>query len=142
MSAYEVCAGVINSLNEELPPDVIIVNFANADMVGHTGSMPSIIKAVEVVDQCCGKIIDATLGLGGSLLITADHGNAERTWNVETNSPDTAHTTFDVSLHLVGECWRTCSLRSGGILADIAPTMLQMIAVQKPQEMTGNSLIQ
>ena len=142
MSAYEVCDGVINSLNEEHPPDTIIVNFANADMVGHTGSMPSIIKAVEVVDQCCGKIIDTTLAVGGSLLITADHGNAERTWNVETNSPDTAHTTFDVPLHLVGESWKTCSLRSGGMLADIAPTMLQMIAVQKPQEMTGNSLIQ
>jgi 2,3-bisphosphoglycerate-independent phosphoglycerate mutase len=110
-------------------------------MVGHTGSLPAIIKAVEVVDRCCGEIIDATLSAGGSLLVSADHGNAERTWNVVTNSPDTAHTTFDVPLHLVGEKWKTNTLRGGGILADIAPTILHMIDLQKPEEMTGHSLI-
>jgi 2,3-bisphosphoglycerate-independent phosphoglycerate mutase len=142
MSASEVCNGVLEILSNDDCPAVIIVNFANADMVGHTGSLPAIIKAVEVVDYCCGKIIDATLSVGGSLLITADHGNAERTWNVETNSPDTAHTTFDVPLHLVGEKWKTNTLRNGGILADIAPTILHMLPLQKPEEMSGRSLIQ
>ena len=142
MSANEVCQGVLDMLAEENYPPVIIVNFANADMVGHTGSLPAIIEAVEVVDRCCGQIIDATLAHGGSLIITADHGNAERTWNVDTKSPDTAHTTFDVPLHLVGDALKTSSLRSGGILADIAPTILHILEIQKPQEMTGNSLIQ
>lgn len=142
MSANEVCQGVLEMLANENCPSVIIVNFANADMVGHTGSLPAIIEAVEVVDYCCGQIIDATLALGGSLIITADHGNAERTWCVETKSPDTAHTTFDVPLHLVGDAWKMKSLRSDGILADIAPTLLHMIDVQKPKEMTGNSLLQ
>jgi 2,3-bisphosphoglycerate-independent phosphoglycerate mutase len=141
MSATEVCEGVVEVLSKDDCPAVIIVNFANADMVGHTGSLPAIIKAVEVVDRCCGEIIDATLSAGGSLLISADHGNAERTWNVVTNSPDTAHTTFDVPLHLVGEKWKTNTLRGGGILADIAPTILHMIDLQKPEEMTGHSLI-
>jgi len=141
MSATEVCEGVVEVLSKDDCPAVIIVNFANADMVGHTGSLPAIIKAVEVVDRCCGEIIDATLSAGGSLLVSADHGNAERTWNVVTNSPDTAHTTFDVPLHLVGEKWKTSTLRSGGILADIAPTILHMIDLQKPEEMTGHSLI-
>jgi 2,3-bisphosphoglycerate-independent phosphoglycerate mutase len=93
---------------------------------------------VEVVDECCGQIIEATLRVSGSVLITADHGNAERTWNSKTNSPDTAHTTFDVPLHLVG-C--SLALRDGGILADIAPTMLQLLDISKPEEMTGTSLL-
>jgi len=142
MSADGVCRGVLDVLGQHDCPSVIIVNFANGDMVGHTGNLPAIIKAVEVVDACCGKIIEATLARGGSLILTADHGNAERTWNNKTNSPDTAHTTYDVPLHVVGEPWKTVSLRSGGILADIAPTMLHMISVQKPQEMTGKSLIE
>jgi 2,3-bisphosphoglycerate-independent phosphoglycerate mutase len=138
MSAEEVCQGVLDQLTNEDCPAAIIVNFANADMVGHTGNLPAIIKAVEVVDACCGKLIDATLAINGALIITADHGNAERTWNVKTDSPDTAHTTFDVPLHVVG-C--DCQLRDGGTLADIAPTMLQLLEIQKPEEMTGNSLI-
>ena len=117
---------------------MLIVNFANADMVGHTGNLKAIVKAVEVVDGCCGRIIEKTLALGGSLIITADHGNAERTWNTETNSSDTAHTTYDVPLHLVGI---DCQLRESGILADIAPTILELIHIPIPDEMTGNSLI-
>ena len=113
-------------------------NFANADMVGHTGNFEAIVKAVEVVDKYCGKIIDATMAVGGSVIVTADHGNVERTWNCETNSPDTAHTTYDVPLHIVGI---DCELREHGILADIAPTILQLIALPKPEEMTGTSLI-
>jgi|TARA_B100000959_G_C14973715_1_gene620752 2,3-bisphosphoglycerate-independent phosphoglycerate mutase len=138
MSAEGVCQGVLNQLAKDDFPDVIIVNFANVDMVGHTGNLPAIIRAVEVVDDCCGKIISATLAIGGTLVITADHGNAEQTWNTKTNSPDTAHTTFDVPLHLVGH---DCRLRGGGILADIAPTILQLLGIQKPEEMTGESLM-
>jgi 2,3-bisphosphoglycerate-independent phosphoglycerate mutase len=138
MSAAEVCQGVVDKLETAPCPQVLIVNFANADMVGHTGNLKAIIKAVEVVDECCGRIIDATLAASGTLLITADHGNAERTWNDETQSPDTAHTTYDVPLHLVGI---ECKLRDGGILADIAPTILELLHIPKPSEMTGSSLI-
>ena len=142
MSALEVCQSVLDTLELEDCPAVLIVNFANCDMVGHTGKLPAIIAAVECVDQCCGTIIDKTLALGGSLVITADHGNAERTWNVETNTPDTAHTTYAVPLHIVGEQWREIDMRSGGILADIAPTMLHMMGIQQPSSMTGTTLIQ
>ena len=107
-------------------------------MVGHTGNLPSIIKAVEVVDNCCGRIIDAAGIIGAAVLVTADHGNAELTWNTKTDSPDTAHTTYDVPLHLIGTDF---TLRGDGILADIAPTILQLLGIQKPVEMTGNSLI-
>jgi 2,3-bisphosphoglycerate-independent phosphoglycerate mutase len=138
MSAEEVCNGVVNRITSGECPDVIIVNFANVDMVGHTGDLHAIIAAVEVVDACCGKIIDATLALKGALIVTADHGNAEKTWNIETNSPDTAHTTFDVPLHLVGI---DAPLKEWGILADIAPTILQLLDIPKPKEMSGSSLI-
>ncbi len=138
MSAEDVCQGVLSQLTGANYPNIIIVNFANADMVGHTGNLEAIIRAVEVVDECCGRIIDTVLAMGGAIVITADHGNAERTWNVETDGPDTAHTTFDVPLHVVGH---DCQLRGGGILADIAPTLLQLLGIQKPKEMTGNSLI-
>ena len=138
MSAEGVCQGVLDQLARDDFPDVIIVNFANADMVGHTGNLPSIVKAVEVVDNCCGRIIDAAGIIGAAVLVTADHGNAELTWNTKTDSPDTAHTTYDVPLHLIGTDF---TLRGDGILADIAPTILQLLGIQKPVEMTGNSLI-
>lgn len=138
MSAEEVCLGVLSQLESDDCPGVIIVNFANADMVGHTGIFDAIVRAVEVVDSCCGRIIEATLAVGGSLVITADHGNAEQTWNMETDRPDTAHTTYDVPLHVVGF---DCKLRNGGILADIAPTILDLLGIPKPEEMTGQSLL-
>lgn len=141
MSAEAVCNGVLDQLASSDCPSLIVVNFANGDMVGHTGNMPAIIKAIEVVDKYTEKIAAATLARGGSLVITADHGNAERTWNTETNEPDTAHTTFDVPLHVVGERWRNVHLARGGILADISPTMLRLLDIEKPQEMTGNSLL-
>lgn len=141
MSAEQVCKAVLDQLNSDHCPEVIIVNFANPDMVGHTGNLPSIIQAVETVDACSGRIIDRTLDLGGALIVTADHGNAEQTWNPETNSPDTAHTTYDVPLHVIGNRTKDESLRDGGILADIAPTMLQLLGIPKPSQMTGQSLI-
>jgi 2,3-bisphosphoglycerate-independent phosphoglycerate mutase len=141
MSAEQVCQGVLDALQGDQYPDVIIVNFANPDMVGHTGNLPAIIQAVECVDLCCGRIIDAVLGLGGSLIVTADHGNAERTWNPQTNSPDTAHTTYDVPLHVISEAFRGSSLRNDGILADISPTLLQLLGISQPAEMTGQSLL-
>ena len=140
MSALHVCRKVVDQLQSDLCPAVIIVNFANADMVGHTGNFAAIVKAVEVVDECCSRIVEATLACGGSLIITSDHGNAEQTWNMKTNTPDTAHTNYDVPLHIVGTGYKQTELRNGGILADIAPTMLQMMDIPKPKEMTGMSL--
>ena len=138
MSADEVCSKVLENIKKQ---DVLIINFANGDMVGHTGNLQAIIEAVEVVDDCTKKITEATLAVGGSLVITADHGNAERTWSVETTSPDTAHTTYDVPLHIVGEKWKNNKLRHGGILADIAPTLLTFLDIAKPAEMHGTSLV-
>jgi 2,3-bisphosphoglycerate-independent phosphoglycerate mutase len=142
MSAEQVCQGVLDQLSGDACPEVIIVNFANPDMVGHTGNLPAIVQAVETVDGCCGRIIEATLRLGGALVVTADHGNAERTWNPQTNCPDTAHTTYDVPLHVVGGRLKDNTLRNGGILADIAPTVLHLLGISKPIEMTGRSLVQ
>ena len=141
MSAEGVCVGVLEQLASDNCPALIIVNFANGDMVGHTGNLPAIIRAVEVVDECTKRITEATLAMGGSLLITADHGNAERTWNTKTNGPDTAHTTYDVPLHIVGDRWKGKEIREGGILADIAPTLLTFLDVAKPDEMSGKSLV-
>ena len=141
MSAEEVCRGVLNQLESDDCPALIVVNFANGDMVGHSGNLPAIVKALEVVDRCTCRITEATLALGGSIIITADHGNAERTWNVELGCPDTAHTTYDVPLHVVGERWKDAEIQDGGILADIAPTMLAFLGIEKPQEMTGKSLV-
>ena len=113
-------------------------------MVGHTGNLDATIKAVEVVDNCVGRIVDATLRRGGLLVITADHGNAEQMWDPVHNAPYTAHTVFDVPLIVVGEKYRGWSLRPphGGRLADIAPTVLTMMGMAVPAEMTGRSLLE
>ena len=141
MSAPGVCAGVIDRLQSDDCEALLIVNFANADMVGHTGSLEAAIKAVEVVDECVGRIVEGALARGGSLIITADHGNAEQMWDPENDSPHTAHTTFDVPLFVVSERHRNAKLRTGGRLADIAPTVLQLMGLDQPAEMTGKSLI-
>jgi len=141
MSAEGVCLGVLEQLASDDYPALIVVNFANGDMVGHTGNLPAVIKAIEVVDDCTRRITEATLAMGGSLVITADHGNAERTRNTETGGPDTAHTTYDVPIHVVGDAWRKNKLRDGCILADIAPTMLAFLGIDKPVEMSGTSLV-
>ena len=137
MSAYEVTGKVVEAINDD-KYDVIILNWANCDMVGHTGIMEAAKAAVEAVDTCVGRTVDAILKKGGAALITADHGNAEKMCEPD-GSPFTAHTTNPVPLILAG-C--DCKLREGGRLADLAPTMLQILGLPKPEEMDGESLIQ
>jgi 2,3-bisphosphoglycerate-independent phosphoglycerate mutase len=141
MSAAGVCEAVLKRLAAQDCEPLLIVNFANADMVGHTGKLEAAIKAVEVVDECVGRIVDATLKREGTLIITADHGNAEQMWDPRTNCPHTAHTVYDVPLILAGAPFRGWKLRTGGRLADIAPTALAMLGLEQPPEMTGVSLL-
>lgn len=136
MSAYEVCDKVVAAIKEE-KYDTIILNFANCDMVGHTGVIPAAIKAVEVVDECVGKVVDALNSVGGLAIITADHGNAERMLD-ENGNPYTAHTTNLVPLILTSNEYE---LKERGILSDIAPTMLELLGVEKPADMTSESLL-
>ena len=136
MSAYEVTEKAVELINEK-KYDVMILNFANCDMVGHTGVFDAAKAAVEAVDTCVGKTVAATLDMGGVALITADHGNADKMYEPD-GSPFTAHTTFPVPFCVVG---KDCTLRKGGRLADIAPTMLEILGLPQPAEMTGNSLI-
>ena len=135
MSAYEVKDAVLSRLDAQ---DVIILNFANCDMVGHTGVMECAIRAVETVDKCVGEVMDAILAKGGIVLLTADHGNADCMLDTD-GSPFTAHTTNPVPLLVAGA--GDVKLRAGGKLADIAPTMLDLMHLEKPAEMTGESLI-
>jgi len=141
MSAPKVAEKVVESLKDENGPQVIVVNFANGDMVGHTGNFNAVVKSIEVVDEECGRILEALNKKDGVAIVTADHGNAERTFNVETQSPDTAHTTYDVLLHIVGIDQDAYAIRDGGILADIAPTMLEILDIEQPEAMTGQSLL-
>lgn len=136
MSAYEVTDEVIKRLDSG-KYDVIILNFANCDMVGHTGIMEAAVTAVEAVDECVGRVINKINELGGIALITADHGNADQ-MKEEDGSPFTAHTTNPVPFCVVG---MPCKLRLDGRLADIAPTMLDILKLPKPEEMDGKSLI-
>ncbi len=121
--------------------DVVVVNLANGDMVGHTGNLQAAIRAVETVDGCVGEILRATQRAGGSAIVTADHGNCEQMIDPSTGRPHTSHTTYDVELIVVGEAFRGRRLRSEGSLADIAPTLLDMMGVAQPQAMTGASLL-
>ncbi len=121
--------------------DLIVLNYANCDMVGHTGIFDAAVKAVEVVDTCVGRVIDAVQKAGGAAVVTADHGNAEKMIDDETGEIFTAHTTGKVHLILVDDSRKTVTLRDSGILADIAPTILDIMRMDKPAEMTGTSLI-
>ncbi len=140
MSAEEITAKVLHEI-EAGTSAMIIVNFANGDMVGHTGVLAAAVVAVEEVDACVGRIVDATLSKGGSLIVTADHGNCEQMIDPVTGGPHTAHTTYDVPLIVVEAGLEGASLREGGRLADIAPTMLALMGLEKPGEMTGESLL-
>ncbi len=121
--------------------DLMVLNYANGDMVGHTGSLPAAIKAVEAVDIGVGKIVNAVLEKGGALIVTADHGNCEQMIDPETGGIHTAHTTYDVDLIVVDDRSKEQELRTGGRLADIAPTALRLLGLPQPAEMTGESLI-
>ena len=138
MSAEEVTVKVVEAIKSG-KYNVIILNYANPDMVGHTGSLEAAIKAIEKIDDCVQRVVDAVKEQGGELLITADHGNAEQMIDYKTGEPHTAHTTNPVPLILVGK--DDVKLKSGK-LADIAPTMLDMMGIEKPEQMTGNSLIE
>ena len=140
MSAPEVTAKVLEEIASD-KFDVVILNFANCDMVGHTGVLDAAVKAVATVEECMKKVVDAILAKGGSALITADHGNADKMF-AEDGSPFTAHTTNPVPFILVSEKYKNAKLRQGGVLADIAPTLLQVMGEKQPAEMTGKSLIE
>ena len=139
MSAYEVCDRLVEAIGSG-KYDVIIINFANPDMVGHTGVEPAAIKAVEAVDECVGRAVDAIKKADGQMFICADHGNAEQLVDYETGEPFTAHTVNPVPFILVNAdpAYR---LREGGCLADIAPTLIELMGLTQPKEMTGKSLL-
>ncbi len=137
MSAPEVCDAVCKAIDED-KYDVIILNYANCDMVGHTGIIPAAVKAVEAVDACVGKMVDKLLEKGGKAIITADHGNADCLIDPDTKGPFTAHTTNPVPMIVIGE--GDVKLKPGK-LCDLCPTMLDMMGIEKPAEMTGESLI-
>ncbi len=156
MSADHVRDAVLRRLAAPDCEDLIVVNFANGDMVGHTGVLEAAVKAVATVDACVGQIVDATLKRGGSLIVTADHGNCEQMWDPGTNAPHTAHTTYDVPLIVVGAAlggrrlrgdtdgagwFKPAAREARGRLADIFPTALDMMGLPKPAEMTGTSLL-
>ena len=142
MSAFDVRDAVLRRLAADDCEDFILINFANGDMVGHTGKLDAAIKAVETVDQCVGRIVDATLERGGKLIVTADHGNADQMWMPETNAPHTAPTLYDVECILVDDALpRETQLREGGRLADVMPTALAMMGLDQPEAMTGRSLL-
>ena len=139
MSAFEVTDKLMEELdNKDL--DVIILNYANCDMVGHTGIIDCAVKAVETVDTCVGKVAEKILSMGGAMLITADHGNADQMIDPESQGPFTAHTTFPVPFIVLG-CGDV-KLRADGVLADIAPTMLKILELEQPEEMSGTSIIE
>lgn len=139
MSAYEVCDKLTEAIRSG-SYDVIIINFANPDMVGHTGVQEAATKAVEAVDECVGKAVEAIKEVGGSMFICADHGNAEQLIDYETGEPFTAHTTNPVPFILVNYK-EGYGLREGGCLADIVPTLIEMMGKEQPAEMTGKSLL-
>ena len=138
MSAYEVTENVVNAIKSQ-KYDAIILNYANPDMVGHTGNLDAAVKAIEAIDECVGKVVKAINEVNGVLLITADHGNAEQMIDYKTGEPHTAHTTNPVPLVLIG--MEDVKLKEGK-LADLAPTMLDIKGLEKPEEMTGESLIE
>lgn len=139
MSAYKVCEGLVDAIKSD-KYDVIIVNFANPDMVGHTGVEAAAIQAIEAVDECVGKVVEAIKEVDGQMFICADHGNAEQLIDYETKQPFTAHTINPVPFILVNYD-DAYTLREGGCLADIAPTLIEMMGMTQPEEMTGKSLL-
>jgi len=139
MSAFEVTDKLVAAIGSQ-QYDLIVCNFANPDMVGHTGDLQAAIKAIETVDTCLGRVVDAQQARGGEVLITADHGNAELMRDAATGQPHTAHTMNLVPLIYVGR--RHATLAETGALEDVSPTLLKMMGVSQPPEMTGEALVQ
>ncbi|VAW42819.1 2,3-bisphosphoglycerate-independent phosphoglycerate mutase, partial [hydrothermal vent metagenome] len=139
MSAYELTEAILQRLKTD-DDDFILVNFANPDMVGHTGVLEAAVRAVETVDECAGRLVEAIVQSGGAALITADHGNCEIMINEKTSDPHTYHTTQPVSFFVL--CNDKIWLRPRGKLADVAPTVLDLMGVEQPPEMNGRSLIE
>ncbi|MEO1575321.1 MAG: 2,3-bisphosphoglycerate-independent phosphoglycerate mutase, partial [Pseudomonadota bacterium] len=137
MSAPEVTDKLVAAIDSG-EFDAIICNYANADMVGHTGDFDAAVKAVETLDECLGRVAEALDRAGGAMLVTADHGNVEQMTDPATEQAHTAHTTNPVPLLLYG---REGDLRTGGALSDIAPTLLAMMGLEPPEDMTGQSLL-
>ncbi len=140
MSAHEVTDEMLRRIASD-KYDLFVLNYANGDMVGHTGVLPAAIRAVEVVDECVGKVVNAVLAKGGTAIVTADHGNCEQMIDPTTGGPHTAHTTYDVPLILVDDRFKGRKLKEGGRLADIAPTLLRMAGLPQPADMSGVTLI-
>lgn len=138
MSAYEV-TDKLKAAIESGEFDVLIINYANGDMVGHTGVFEAAVKAVEAVDECIGVIADSVQKMGGHLLVTADHGNCEQMQDYESGQVHTQHTTELVPFIYVGD--KKVSVREGGKLCDVSPTILHLMGMPKPSEMTGESLL-
>jgi 2,3-bisphosphoglycerate-independent phosphoglycerate mutase len=139
MSAFKVTDKILRGI-DEAETDVFIVNFANPDMVGHTGNLPKTIEAVQYVDTCLGWITKALRAVHGRCIITADHGNCEQMIDPTTGQPHTAHTTNLVPFHLIDEAARGLKMREGGALEDVAPTVLGLLGIEQPAEMTGRDL--
>jgi 2,3-bisphosphoglycerate-independent phosphoglycerate mutase len=140
MSALEAASAFVSAWRED-PPRFGIINFANADMVGHTGVIKAAVTAVETVDRCLGQVVEAVHASGGACLITADHGNADHMLEPD-GSPNTAHSLNPVPVIVtVSDPAHPLELRDGGVLADVAPTLLQMLGIGQPEAMTGESLI-
>jgi len=139
MSAFKITDKLLRAI-EGREADVFIVNYANPDMVGHTGKLDKTIEAVQYVDTCLGWITKAMRTAKGTTLITADHGNAEQMIDPITGEPHTAHTTNPVPFHLIDEDSIGVKLRAGGALEDVAPTMLGLLGIEQPEEMTGRDL--
>jgi 2,3-bisphosphoglycerate-independent phosphoglycerate mutase len=140
MSAPGVCQAALKAIESD-KYDVIVVNFANGDMVGHTGNLQAAIQAIEAVDACDGQLVKAILAKGGLAIVCADHGNSEQMWDPTTDGPFTAHTTYPTPLIVVDDDCKGATLRSDGRLADIVPTALRLQGIEQPKEMTGRSLI-
>jgi 2,3-bisphosphoglycerate-independent phosphoglycerate mutase len=139
MSARPVTEALVKYLREQ-DVGMVIANYANADMVGHTGNFEAAVRACEVIDECLGKLVDAVLSKKGTLIITADHGNVEQLIDYDTGMPHTAHTTNRVPVILVDDERKQCRLNKGTAI-DVAPTILQLLGLPLPKEMTGHSLI-
>lgn len=139
MSAREVTEAMVKYLREQ-EVGLVIANYANADMVGHTGNFEASVKAVEVIDECLGRVVDAALGKKGKVVITADHGNIEQLIDYDTGMPHTAHTTNLVPVILIDDERKKCRLNQGSAI-DVAPTVLQLLKLSQPKEMTGKTLI-